>query len=59
MKLGVRSFCYAEATDTSALAPVYQRAFAAQSRIGWGNFLKGYLATNWGDIMSAHYASSP
>ena len=30
-------------------------AFNAQTKIGWNNFLKGRVSTQWRDIMQDHY----
>ena len=32
-------------------------AFDAQDEIGWGNLLKGRLATHWGTLMQSHYST--
>ncbi len=55
---GILSYCTGEPYNTQALAGPVRMAVLAQTRIGWDNFLKGRLATNWGDMMAHRYATS-
>ncbi len=55
---GILSYCTGEPYNTQALVGPVRMAVLAQTRIGWDNFLKGRLATNWGDMMAHRYATS-
>jgi hypothetical protein len=38
-----------------SLSAKIDSAYDAQTKIGWHNFLKGRISTQWGDIMQDHY----
>ena len=56
---GVTAFCSAATTTPELAEGRFTAAFLSQSRIGWGNFLKGRVSKEWGNIMGNIYMSTP
>ena len=45
-------------SNTSSVDPFQMhlhQAIQAQTSIGWGNILRGYIATKWSDLQEMHY----
>ena len=58
-RMGITSFRDGTNMTWRSTDPVLQQAVEAQTVIGWGHFLKGFVATEWGEIMALRYAGSP
>ena len=48
LKVGIRSYCYDRPVDKNTIDTAYLSAFNAQSRIGWDNLMKDFVAVEWG-----------